>query len=711
MAEFYAHIRGDGQRQTVEEHLNGTATRCASFAASFGEEKRGKLLGYAHDIGKCSEAFQKRLLGGPKVDHATAGALECVSAREELSACCVVGHHSGLPNFGNPRVDLPGAPTYVGRLKKGKDGGIPAYCWKGTLPEAGALPPFQDRFSLALWMRMLYSCLVDADFLDTEAFMAAQPLARGKYDSLPVLLEKLQSYIRPWFPAKTELNQSRCDILQQCLDAASQPRGVYSLTVPTGGGKTVSSLAFALKHAVENGLERVIYVIPYTSIIEQNAAVFREILGDQNVVEHHSGVSFDDAAETNQSNVFQRLASENWDAPVIVTTAVQFFESLYSNRSSQCRKLHNIANSVVIFDEAQMLPTCHLSPCVGAIANLAAHFRSTVVLCTATQPSLSDLFHAFCPELQIKEICTHVAEAFRQFRRVTYRDGGEMSDAALAEELLRQDQVLCIVNTRKSAQRIYELLPEEGRFHLSTLMYPAHRKAVLRTIRQRLRDGLTCRVVSTSLIEAGVDVDFPTVYRELAGLDSVAQAAGRCNREGKRSLDRSVVTYFRGETPVPILQRIPIRAAQEALSGGRTPDDPQTMTRYFTALRSLIGDQTDKSGAVRALRSGIGGCLLPFETVAKNFHMIDQATCTVYIPLGAGEALCQLLLEGRASREDFRKAGLYSVNVYAQHFCSLLDAGDIQPLSDTAAILTNLNLYDAQTGLSLQADPGKAEFI
>ena len=708
---FYAHIRRDDIAQTVEDHLKCTAERCAAFAAQFGEEKRGKMLGYAHDIGKYSNEFQKRLQGGVKVDHATAGALECAKMGEDLAACCIIGHHGGLPDFGNPRTDYAGAPTCVGRLKKGMAGGIPKCHWNGTLPSSGKLPDFQDHFTLSIWTRMLYSCLVDADFLDTEAFMTNNGINRGGYDDLAVLMEKLNAYITPWFPAKTELNRYRCEILNQCLNAASNPRGIYSLTVPTGGGKTVSSLAFALKHAVENGLKRIIYVIPYTSIIEQNAAVFREILGENNVVEHHSGICFDDGEETNSHNLFQRLASENWDAPVIVTTAVQFFESFYSNRPSQCRKLHNMANSVIIFDEAQMLPTSHLMPCVGAIANLAVQFRSTVVLCTATQPVLKDLLDQFYPDQKILEICPEIEENYQKFRRVTYRDGGMLSEVALAEKLQTHEQVLCIVNTRKAAQKIYEMLPEEGRFHLSTLMYPEHRKEILETVRQRLKKGLSCRVVSTSLIEAGVDVDFPAVYREIAGLDSIAQAAGRCNREGKRSADSSVVTFFEGEAPVPILQKVNIQAAHEALKGSYDPGDPKTMLRYFSALRSIIGNQTDKSGSVKAMREGLHGCLFPFEAVSKNFHLIGQESRTVYIPLGEGDTACQALLNEKASREDYRRAGRFCVNIYEQHYKALESAGDIMPLTETSALLTNLNLYDSQTGLSLQADTGKAEFI
>lgn len=707
----YAHVR-DGEMQTVDAHLAGTARLCAAFAGQFGEARRGALLGSAHDIGKYSDAFQLRLLAnGKKVDHATAGALECAKRSEDAAACCIVGHHGGLPDYGNPRVDPPGAPTCAGRLRKGLRGGIPPYRWAGSLPDPGPRPPLSSGYDLAMWIKLLYSCLVDADYLDTEAFMSGGAVQRGGYDPLPLLLERLEAYIRPWFPGATPLNRSRCAILSQCLEKAAQGRGIYSLTVPTGGGKTVASLAFALKHAVTHGLSRIIYVLPYTSIIEQNAAVFREILGGQNVVEHHSGIRLDADEETNAQNRFQRLAAENWDAPVVVTTAVQFFDSLYSNRPSQCRKLHNLANSVLLFDEAQMIPTCHLLPCVGAISSLAAQFRSTVVLCTATQPVLADLFRQFHPEQQILELCPEAAAGDPNFCRVTYRDGGTLTLAALAEELEGQEQALCIVNTRRAAQELFRLLPPEGRFHLSTLLYPAHRKAVLQTVRERLAQGLPCRVVSTSLIEAGVDVDFPVVYRELAGLDSVAQAAGRCNREGRRPACDSIVTYFRSEIPVPLLQQIPVQAAREALHGGLTPGDPEAIRRYFSALRSLTGDRTDKTGTVKALRDGIEGCMLPFETVAGRFHLIDQETCTVYLPLGGGEALCQALEAGTACREDYRRAGQYSVGVYARHFAALSRAGDLLPLTPDSAILTNLSLYDPETGLSLQADCGKAEFI
>lgn len=703
---YYAHIREDGAVQTVSEHLNGTALRSGTFAAAFAEERRGALLGMAHDIGKNSQAFQKRLHGGPKVDHATAGALECVKVGEDLVGCCVAGHHGGLSDFGN-RTDAAGDATYIGRLKKGNQA-IPAYEWTGTLDRGIPKPMLTDHFSLSFWLRMLYSCLVDADYLDTEAFMS--PVTRAEYDPLPELLQRLQTYIVPWFPAKNQLNEYRCQILEQCLQAATSPRGVFSLTVPTGGGKTVSSLAFALKHAVEHGMDRVIYVIPYTSIIEQNAKVFRDILGEKNVIEHHCNAQFDSSDELSDVKPRQRLAAENWDAPVIVTTAVQFFESLYSNLPSKCRKLHNIANSVIIFDEAQMIPGCQLKPCVGAIANLVSHFRSTAILCTATQPVLGDLIQHFCPDLSVKEICPQIRQSYENFRRVTYRDGGKLSNEALAEQLAAKKHVLCIVNTRKLAQDLFNLLPEDGRFHLSTLMYPKHRTEILDTIRERLRTGLPCRVVSTSLIEAGVDVDFPSVYRQMTGLDSLVQAAGRCNREGKRPAEDSIVTYFEGEQPAPLLQQVNIGAAREVLRTGGCVGELETMNRYFHVWRSLVGDNLDKSNAVDHLNKGIRGCLLPFKTVAENFHMIDQNTKTVYIPAGDGYPLCQRIVRGLANRQDYRQAGQYCVNLYEQHFQALVASGDVQLLDDASGLLVNADLYNAQTGLSLNPEFGKGIF-
>ncbi len=704
--EFLAHISDDGRKQTVQEHLEGTARLCSEFAAAFDAAEQGYLAGISHDIGKYTEAFQRRLHGGPKVDHATAGAIECARAGSGQAAVCVIGHHSGLPDMGNARTDQPGDATFYGRIKKGQNGGIEPYRdnWHGRLPKAEQPPPSaQSGFSAAAWTRMLYSCLVDADYLDTERFMQPHKPHRGGHEGMERLLEKLEKHIEKWAAPKNEMNRHRWEILSECLRCGEKPKGIYTLTVPTGGGKTVSSLAFALRHAVSRGMEHIIYVIPYTSIIEQNAAVFKEILGEDNVLEHHSGKLYDmeDAASPAQCRL--AMATENWDMPVIVTTAVQFFESFYSNKSSKCRKLHNLANSVIIFDEAQMLPIGHLRPCVGAIAELVRHFGATAVLCTATQPVLGDLFRQFGYAENITELCPDTRALYERFRRVSFRDAGELSNEMLAEELKNSGQALCIVNSRKAAQEIYNMLPEEGAYHLSTLMYPAHRQRVLNEIRRRLREGEDCRVLSTSLIEAGVDVDFPAVYREMAGLDSILQAAGRCNREGKRSSAESTVTIFKSEYKSHPLIGSNIGAANEALAGGADPALPETIAKYFLLLRDIVGEEsTDKANVVKSFNKGESGCIMPFESVAQKFHMIDDNTKTVYIPLEEGITIAEKLRSGFATREVYRRAGRYGVNVYGIHYRSLLDAGSIEPLDENSAVLLNMELYDEKTGLSLE---------
>lgn len=703
--DYLAHIAPDGRVQFYTEHADNTAALCSYFASAFQSHDHGLLVGQAHDIGKNSTAFQNRLMGGKKVDHATAGAIECAKLNHIYAACAVIGHHGGLPDVGNPATDLPGDPTCFGRLMKGLNGGIERYTITKPLPDAPSLPPFEnDLLAMSFWTRMLYSCLVDADYLDTERFMFNNAVQRDRYDDLQTLLMKLEAYIHPWLSPKTELDRSRTGILKVCLDAGAKNKGLYTLTVPTGGGKTVASLAFALRHAVKHQAQRIIYVVPYTSVIEQNAEVFRNILGPKNVLEHHSGMLYDSDTDIAPEHRRLALATENWDAPVVVTTAVQFFESMYANRSSKCRKLHNICNSVLIFDEAQMIPAVHLQPCVAAIAYLVRHFQSTAVLCTATQPALNDLIEKFTPDLAVTEICPNNHELAAQFRRVTFRQMGVSSNELISSELSEHHQVLCIVNSRKAAQELYELLPTEGSFHLSTLMYPAHRQSILAEIRSRLSSGLPCRVVSTSLIEAGVDVDFPAVYRELSGLDSVLQAAGRCNRNGRKPVVESVVSIFERDTPPPVLFRRNIGAARDALSLGLAIDHPDTIQKYFRSLRDFMGEGTDKTATIVHLSQGISGCLLPFKTVAENFHLIDNNTKTVYIPESGNKEILQRILDRSANRADYRMAGRFGVAVYDQHYQALLSAGALIPLPDgESAVLKQSELYNESCGLSFQA--------
>lgn len=707
-----AHISPTGQMQTIFDHLYGTASLAREFAYPFGGEIQAELAALAHDIGKYSAAFQKRLYGGPGTDHSTAGALECWRRKQIFAAFAVAGHHGGLPDGGS-QTDGPDQPTLWGRIKRGEQGLLEPYeSWKQEvdLPQA-KVPDFLMRRSGSEWVfftRMLYSCLVDADFLDTETFMEGRERESNK-TSMEQLWNKLQSYISDWFPPKGELNRQRCRILERCIkEGKKQQPGIFSLTVPTGGGKTVASLAFALAHAKKCGLRRVIYVIPYTSIIEQTAEIFREILGTEHVLEHHSNILYDLEGEASPHTIRLAKATENWDMPVVVTTAVQFFESLYACRSSQCRKLHNIVGSVVVFDEAQMLPIPYLRPCVWAISQLVEHYSVSAVLCTATQPALETIFHEFLPQFPIQELCPPDTCQWDVFRRVSFQKEGNLTWDELAVQLNTHNQVLCIVNTRKAAQEVYERLDKIGSFHLSTLMYPNHRKQQLIEIRRYLKEGLPCRVVSTSLIEAGVDVDFPAVYREMAGIDSILQAAGRCNREGKRSAEESMVSIFEGEEKAPPLFSTAIGAGKHTMIRHEDITSHTAIHDYFSEFLDLKGkDAQDKEQILPLIRS----VFFPFRTIAERFHLIDTPTRTVYIPLEEGAELVEQLRSGGGGRTLFRKLGQYGVSIYDKHFAALNQAGDLEILENGAAILCNTALYSERTGLSLEADSGKGLFI
>ena len=595
---------------------------------------------------------------------------------------------------------------------------VPDYsAWKQEIALSPARRPSHiplDNLSEAFYIRMLYSCLVDADYLDTEAFMDGT-LPRGGYEPIASLLDKLDQYIAPWWNPQNELNRKRCDILRSCLNAGENfPNGLYTLTVPTGGGKTVSSLAFALRHAATHGKKRVIYVIPYTSTIDQTAEVFENILGAENVLEHHSGVDYTMPEEEVDPALYRKaLATENWDAPVIVTTAVQFFESLYSNLPSRCRKLHNIADSVIIFDEAQTLPVSYLYPCVSAIGQLVQYYGVTAVLCTATQPALQSLFAELAPGLTMREICPDTDALYQFFRRTTLRQAGALTEEELAEQLKASPQTLCVVNRRVTAQKLYALLPEEGSYCLTTLLCPADRKRLLEEIRERLKNGLPCRVVSTSLIEAGVDVDFPTAWREEAGLDSIIQTAGRCNREGKASAEQSIVTIFRLEgQQVPAMIRPNVDSARHVLQTFADPAQPEAIESYFSFYRTLKGSAAlDQKGILDAFQKGYEGRIFPFAAVANMFHLIDSPTTTVYIPTGEGKSLVESLRAGFISRSLFRKLGQYAVNVYPDHLKRLLDAGTIQVTESGAYILTDKDLYHSSTGLALDVEMGKGWFM
>lgn len=704
---YVTHLKPDGTYQPLKAHEENVAALAGKFAEAFGAKAHGERTGLLHDIGKYSDNGQKRQRDPEhtaKVDHATAGTQMAWKLKDCVAAFAVAGHHGGLPDMGSGSDD--GGGTLWARLNKTLTGGNDPSAWKNEIeiPEKICYPAWleteKDARRLAMYTRMLFSCLVDADYLDTEtAIQGGQP--RGNGETLERLLEKLNAHVAPWLEAPAnDLCAKRSAILARCLRGGEDERGLYTLTVPTGGGKTISSLAFALSHAVKHGLQRVIYVIPYTSIIEQNADVFAKVLGEENVLEHHSQVEFADDGEETPEAYKKRLACENWDAPVVVTTAVQFFESLYAAKTSKCRKLHNIANSVVIFDEAQMLPLPFLIPCVSAIGELVQHYGVTAVLCTATQPALGRLFKQLAPTLVQHEIAPDPDELFDYFRRVSFCREGVFTPEELAERLTETEQVLCIVNTRKRARQVYESLPEEGRFHLSTLMIPTDREKTLNAIRTRLQNGKTCRVVSTSLVEAGVDVDFPSVWRELAGLDSILQAAGRCNREGRQNAKQSIVHIFEMEGGIPrgIMQQR--EAAIKTMEKYPEINMRQAIQAYFKRLLMERGDgMLDQKKILNLERS----CM--FKQTEREFRLIDEDTRTVYIPNRENAADLARLRAGQYSKTLFRRLARSSVNIYQKEYLKLVSAAAVEDFDDFG-ILIRQDQYNTQCGLSVDAEDG-----
>ena len=713
---YAAHVRDDGTIQSIMEHSVGTALLAKKFGSVFSGEDHAYLCGMLHDIGKYSEKFQKRILeGGHIVDHSTAGAIEInklIPTIGFLLAYCIAGHHTGLPDGGS-KADTSDESTLSGRLKKKLENyyEYTAYMNPELLLNEKLLPikPIGGiGFSVSFYIRMLFSCLVDADFLDTEYFMD-NGSKRTTCESIKILYNKLDKYIKKFENPVKEINKKRTEILHCCIDKSVWDKGIYTLTVPTGGGKTISSLAFALKHAKLHKMDRIIYVIPYNSIIEQNAMIFTDILGFENVLEHHSDIVYDDKDD---SMTNKRLATENWDMPIVVTTTVQFFESLFGSKTSKCRKLHNISNSVIIFDEAQMFPVKYLIPCIRAISELVYNYGSTAVLCSATQPALNRLFPK---ELVIREICENTKELYKFFKGTKITMIGELSDSELSDRLNSEEQVLCIVNTRKQAQNIFNLLDKGTSYHLSTFMYPKHRKEVLEEIRNKLNNGLSCRVISTSLIEAGVDIDFPVVYREEAGLDSEIQAAGRCNRERKLT-ERPVYVFKSSEeyrNHMPSMLKRPTEITHSISYQYDDISSPEAITAYFSELYKFEGKGLDEKGVIDNFEDGFEkGFSFPFEEVALKFKLIENSTYAILIPADdESKSYMFRLRNGENSRKLLRQIQQYTVNIYKNSYDSLYGTGSIEPIDERIAILSDMNKYSKKTGLDATPVSGVAAFF
>lgn len=728
---FYAHSAEENEKsewQLLSDHLKSVGELSAEFARSFGASDMANVAGKLHDLGKYTREFQKRLEGGSRVDHSTWGAVVALKRYNQLGqllAYTIAGHHAGLSDgragSTQKRTNLEdrlaaNLPTLLDEWKREID-----------LPEANdvTLPssfePRSDRgmFQLSLLTRMLFSCLVDADFIDTDEFYRR---IEGRPSRCTVPLPKLEQLRERLneklakFKVDSDVNRLRADILSHVRNQAAQEPGLFSLTVPTGGGKTLASLGFALDHAITHRLQRVIYVIPFTSIVEQTAQVFRDAFGDMGeaaVLEQHSAF-FDDPDKSPEARDKRKLAMENWDAPVVVTTAVQFFESLFADRPSRCRKLHNIAGSVVILDEAQTLPLKLLRPCVTLLDELALNYKASIVLCTATQPALRE-DQGFRNGLkEVRELAPNPPKLYEDLRRVRVRHIGSLDDKALTDNLRQRERVLCIVNNRRHARALYESIADQsGASHLTTLMYANHRRAVLEQVRKDLKDGKPCRLVSTSLIEAGVDIDFPTVLRAEAGLDSIAQAAGRCNREGGRSVESSETLVFATENsdwapPTELAQfaqvfRSVVRSHADDLLSLKAVHD------YFRELYWQKGDAELDAKALLKLLSDSGPDSLPLERLAREFQIIESSMKPVIVPFEPGTDQLISGVDQALSGLEYapglaRFLQPYLVQVPQNAFKALRESGAIQPVAEERfgeqfMRLVNSDLYDQKFGL------------
>ncbi|CFX74460.1 Helicase, C-terminal [Syntrophomonas zehnderi OL-4] len=740
--KIIAHVRKneDGtwaKPHGLLEHLNNTAKRAEFSAGKFQSDVWGKAAGLAHDAGKGREEWQRylkikssydeeaHLEGKPgKVPHAIYGAklVEQLYGKQvgRLLAYCIAGHHAGLPDWSSAEGAGQSSLQFQEmQVKQFEDIDQSIIDIIGSAQPT--IPPwkFSEGLDLSLWIRMLYSCLVDADFLDTESYMNQEKADnRGAYCSLQELLVRFNEYIKKLDESSedTRVNAIRREIRRKCIQMASEDQGVFTLSVPTGGGKTLSSLAFALEHAIKHELDRIIYVIPYTSIIEQNADVFRDAVGADQVVEHHSNL------EENDSTPKSRLACENWDAPIIVTTSVQFFESLFAAKSSRCRKLHNITRSVVVLDEAQLVPSDFLIPILETMQLLVDHYKVSFVISTATQPAFKErivggiLFPGLKNVREIMGDDKDVDLLYQSLKRNHIQFPTDTYTTASWEEIANQlqqyEQVLCIVSDRKSCRELHSLMPK-GTFHLSALMCGQHRSQMIKSIKKKLQNNEPVRVISTQLVEAGVDFDFPVVYRAFAGLDSIAQAAGRCNREGNLpNLGKVIVFIAPRKAPMGILRKAAETTANIVIKNYEDPLQHEMYEKYFSELYWKV-NSLDAKNIVNLLdpyQNDLRECSICFRTAAGRFRIIDETLQkSILVPYYEGEKLINQLKFSGPDRGLMRKLQRYTVNIYNNEFNQLLKRGSLsEPSPGIFALLSDAE-YSEEIGLMVEPsfDPEK----
>lgn len=681
---IYAHSNKEkNQYQPLAEHLHNVSILASNFASHFDAEENAKIVGLYHDIGKMSPEFQKRLEGGKKVDHSSAGAYALYLNNLPIESMCIAGHHGGLLNAGSQYSNNDG--TWYSRINKIEQNKEILKNYYEHFEEISyAMPKFasENNFSTCLYTHMLFSSLVDADYLDTEEFMTGRKRKESCTIQLPC--NKISNQANQYLNKRSlkAIDKERNIILKKCIENAKSDKKLFTLSVPTGAGKTFSSLTFAAEYIKYHpNVRRIIYVIPYISIIEQTAKFIKNIVGEEFVLEHHSLsnelIEYDEESKC--------LSAENWDIPIIITTNEQFFESFFGNMPSKCRKLHNVSDSVVIFDEVQMLPIKYLNVCCSLIEELSKNYGVTSVLSSATQPSLKQFFNCELTEIVNKN--DYDSEVFQRTNIVMLKE--KYSIEKIAEMALDAEQSLIIVNRKDTARLIFEHLDEKDRYILTTNLTPYDRTNILKEIKYKLSEGKCCHVVATSLVEAGVDLDFQLVFREIYGIDSVFQAAGRCNREGNRNINNSFTYVFQLEEEKNYtdeeLRKISVLKQVLNLSKNNF-QDPNIINYYFTSLYGC--EKTD------LCLSNINN--LEYKLLAKNFKIISDDFVSVIIPNEViDEKIKSIEDKGFIDMNDNRKLSLHSVKCRRKQYQKLLSNGYIYFLNgdENYPVLNNKDFY------------------
>lgn len=730
--EYYAHTREDGERQTVKAHLEGVSKLAEGFSVDF-LKPLAKKAAFDHDLGKYALKYQWRLDDDNiKFSHAACGALEYKKFADKndcfaslfapLMEYCIAGHHTGLMDGGTD-ADNSDSPTLSGTLKRGNeytgDSDYSAYATEiefATLTQEEITPPYNELCSAkdptelieryAFFTKFVFSCLTDADFLDTEIF-CNKNVERGMSGDFEKALDKLNRELSK-MPSNTPLRQARSHIQQQAFDNSVNKSHISILDMPTGSGKTLCSLKLAL----ESGKKRIIYVIPYTSIIEQTANKFEKMFGDVlPVLQHHSNYSYDgDTEEEKKTAEKLKRTCENWDAPLIITTSVQFFQSIYHYKGSALRKLHNLRDSVIVFDEIHLIPTELLRPCLKAVGYITKYLNSEALFLSATMPDYSKLFDKFLPDVNYNKLVTDRTN-FKYFKKCEYKDMGKTTLETIAENASRCKNALIVVNTKKTAAELYSLVQGE-KYHLSANMTPAHRSRVIEVVRKKLKNGEHITVVSTSLVEAGVDLDFNTVFRQLSGLDSILQAGGRCNREGKDDKGYVYVfdideTYRKGSD---LAMRI--NKTKGLLEKYQDITSYDCIKEYYDGIfdfnqsriaENSIAKYNEQSNSFD--RQGLmSPYSIPFRSYAMQFEYISADTISIVIDDPDDQACHELVETLRNGDMSVRRAlQKYSVSVYMNVFKDLYSQGVLKDHGTGIFILENQSYYNNETGLNTQA--------